>query len=106
MGDFTFTAIGIEPHDLAALKSTLGMVSGDSSNWNQVENPEQANVVFVCGLPPAQLSVMKQKLGDKTLLAYCCGRGETPPDGFITIRRPLRSSDISQLVEEVKNRIS
>jgi len=106
MSDFMFAAIGIEPNDLTALKSTLVMVTGDSANWNQVDNPEQANVVFVCGLPPAQLSVMNQKLGSKTLLAYCCGRGETPPEGFITIRKPLRPSDISQLVDEVNKRIS
>jgi hypothetical protein len=104
MKNFTFAAIGIEPNDLAALKSTLSMVAGASVNCSLVEQPEQAQVTFVCGLAPAQLSLMVQKLGTITMLVYCCGRGETPPNGIFTIRRPLRSTDITQLFEEVSKR--
>jgi hypothetical protein len=104
MGNVAFAAIGIEPHDLTALKSTLSMVAGESVTCNLVDQPEQAQVTFVCGLAPAQLSQMAQKLGNSTMLVYCCGRGETPPEGIFTIRRPLRSTDISQLLEELNKR--
>jgi len=104
MEKVAFAAIGIEPHDLTALKSTLSMVAGESVTCNQVEQPEQAQVTFVCGLPPAQISLMVQKLGATTMLVYCCGRGETPPEGIFTIRRPLRSTDISELLDELKKR--
>jgi len=104
MGNFAFATIGIEPNDLAALKSTLSMVAGASGNWNLVERPDQAHVTFVCGLTPAQSTQMIQKLGERTMLVYCCGRGDTAPSGFLTIRRPLRSTDIEQLFEEVNKR--
>jgi hypothetical protein len=106
MKNFAFAAIGVEPNDLASLKSMLDMVAGASASWSQVEKPEQAHVTFVCGIAPVQLSLMIQKLGSNTVFAYCSGRGETPPDNILTIRRPLRSSDISQLFEEVNKRFS
>lgn len=106
MENLTFASIGIEPGDLATLKSMLKIVSGAFGDWSLVEQPERANVTFVCGLTPEQMAPMIEKLGALSVLVYCCGRGETPPEGFFTIRRPLRTSEMSLVFDEVKKRLA
>ncbi len=102
MKNYTFAAIGIEPSSLTVLRPVLNMVADATASWNLIENPEQARVTFVGGLTAKQLTSVIEKLGRLTLLVYCCGRGETPPEGIFSIRLAWRSTDISQLFDLVK----
>lgn len=106
MENFRFASIGIEPGDLAALKSMLKIVTSASGDWSLVEQPDQAHVTFVCGLTPVQLAPMIEEMGALTVLVYCCGRGETAPEGFFTMRRPLRTSEMGQIFDEVRKRLA
>jgi hypothetical protein len=99
---YSFASVGVEPADMSAIKSVLKLVTGASGDWTVVDQPAQADITFVCGITPEQVVTMSQSLAGATVLVYCCGRGESPPDGVFVLRRPLRASEMTQIFDEAK----
>lgn len=106
MGRIAVAAIGIEAKDLTVLKSLLNLVTGSQSvPWHFVDDPAEAHLSFLGKLPREQVEAMAADPARRSLLVYCCQRGEAAPEGVVSAHCPPRANELAQLFAEAARRI-